>query len=196
MNIVFDTERITADEAKGVISLLANLFSTLNLYPVSPSTSTPPAPANEEQAIFGVPVLAQPDTQQPASSEQIRRAQVAQDVPDPAPSSDGKRHRRTKAEIEAEKVAAAQTPTTAAGAELKPVAESAKTTDAKSSVTTEVAAAAVTADQLRTLLSEHIARHSMEDAIGKLRDFGCNRVTEALQLEPAKLSALAEALRG
>jgi len=192
MNIVFDTERITAEEAKGVISLLANLFSTLNLYPVSPSTPVPPAPANEEQAIFGVPVLPQTDTQQPAPQP----VQATRAVSDPAPSNDVKRHRRTKAEIEAEKAAAAQTPTVAAGAELKPVAESAKTTDANSSATAEVAAVVVTADQLRTLLSEHIAKHSMEDAIGKLRDFGCNRVTEALQLEPAKLSALAEALRG
>jgi hypothetical protein len=36
----------------------------------------------------------------------------------------------------------------------------------------------------------------MEDAISQLKAFGCNRVTEALSLEPEKLNQLAEALRG
>jgi hypothetical protein len=46
------------------------------------------------------------------------------------------------------------------------------------------------------LLNGYIAKHSMEEAIGQLKTFGCNRVTEALALKPAMLSALAEALRG
>jgi len=36
----------------------------------------------------------------------------------------------------------------------------------------------------------------MDEAIGKLKAFGCNRVTEALNLDPVKLNELAAALRG
>jgi hypothetical protein len=54
----------------------------------------------------------------------------------------------------------------------------------------------VSADELRSLLNGYIAKHSMEEAIGQLKAFGCNRVTEALALEPVKLNALAEALCG
>jgi hypothetical protein len=54
----------------------------------------------------------------------------------------------------------------------------------------------VSADELSALLNGYIAKHSMEEAIGQLKNFGCNRVTEALALEPVKLKALAEALRG
>jgi hypothetical protein len=36
----------------------------------------------------------------------------------------------------------------------------------------------------------------MEEAIGRLREFGCSRVTEALALAPGSLTALAEALNG
>lgn len=51
------------------------------------------------------------------------------------------------------------------------------------------------ADELRALLNGYIQKHSMEDAIAILKEFGCNRVSEALTLEPAKLSALAEKLK-
>jgi hypothetical protein len=54
----------------------------------------------------------------------------------------------------------------------------------------------VSADELRGLLNGYIAKHSMEEAIGRLKAFGCNRVTEALALESGALNALAEALRG
>jgi hypothetical protein len=49
----------------------------------------------------------------------------------------------------------------------------------------------IDADTLRSLLNAHIAKHSMEEAIAILQSFGCNRVTEALALEPAKLAELA-----
>jgi hypothetical protein len=54
----------------------------------------------------------------------------------------------------------------------------------------------VSADELRALLNGYIAKHSMEEAIGQLQHFGCNRVTEALTLDPIDLAALAGALRG
>lgn len=54
----------------------------------------------------------------------------------------------------------------------------------------------LTAEELRTLLNGYISRHSMEDAIEKLKGYGCNRVSEALTLEPAKLAELAAVLRG
>lgn len=58
------------------------------------------------------------------------------------------------------------------------------------------AAKTVSADELRALLNNYIQKHSMEDAIAKLRSFGCNRVTEALALGPDKLNELAAALNG
>ena len=60
----------------------------------------------------------------------------------------------------------------------------------------QLATGKIDADQLRALLNGYIARHSMEEAIEKLRAFGCNRVTEALALESAKLNELAATLNG
>jgi hypothetical protein len=54
----------------------------------------------------------------------------------------------------------------------------------------------IDADTLRALLNAHIAKHSMEEAIAILQAFGCNRVTEALALDPAKLAELAGRLDG
>jgi hypothetical protein len=54
----------------------------------------------------------------------------------------------------------------------------------------------ISAEELRSLLNAFISKHSMEEAIEKLRSFGCNRVTEALALEPAKLNELAAVLNG
>jgi hypothetical protein len=92
-----------------------------------------------------------------------------------------------------------------AAANAKPQASPADPTPASAvqtaevSVTTQSATASkstVSADELRGLLNGYIAKHSMEEAIGRLKAFGCNRVTEALALESGALNALAEALRG
>ena len=90
-----------------------------------------------------------------------------------------KRTRRTKEQIAADE-AAKQTPQ-APEAPVQHVNGSAK---------------AISADELRALLNGYIARHSMEEAIDKLKSFGCNRVTEALALESAKLNELAATLNG
>lgn len=54
----------------------------------------------------------------------------------------------------------------------------------------------LTVDDLRAALNGFISRHSMEEAIEVLKSFGCNRVSEAATLEPAKLAGLAEKLNG
>jgi hypothetical protein len=64
----------------------------------------------------------------------------------------------------------------------------------KVDVADNATAKTVTADELRSHLNGYIARHSMEEALVQLESFGCRRVSEALNLEPAKLNALATVL--
>ena len=54
----------------------------------------------------------------------------------------------------------------------------------------------ISADELRSLFNAYISKNSMEAAIAILQSFNCNRVTEALALEPAKLNELAAKLNG
>ena len=184
MNIQFETSQIGQAEAQGLISLLSSLFPTTTST-VRPSNALqpspqPPSPKNEDEAIFGVPVQAEPAAPTAAHTQ-------------PEPTSESpKRTRRTKAEMEA-------------AANAKPQASPADPTPASAvqtaevSVTTQSATASkstVSADELRGLLNGYIAKHSMEEAIGRLKAFGCNRVTEALALESGALNALVEALRG
>jgi hypothetical protein len=103
----------------------------------------------------------------------------------PAIEQPAKRHRRTKAEIEADEAAAKQ---------ASAVTDVPASTAAPETKTVEIEI--VDADKLRFLLNGYIAKHSMEEAIGQLQTFGCNRVTEALALDPVKLNDLAGALRG
>ena len=183
MNIQFETSQINQREARGLILYLSSLFPTvtaglvpngLTFQPQPPS----PSPKTEEEAIFGVPVQAEPAAPTAAHTQ-------------PEPTSESpKRTRRTKAEMEAAAKSQA--------APVDPTPASAVQT-AEVSVTTQSATASkstVSADELRGLLNDHIAKHSMEEAIGRLKAFGCNRVTEALALAPGALNALAEALRG
>ena len=102
------------------------------------------------------------------------------------------RKRRTKAEIAADEAAKQQQPPTV-GDQL--AAEEATRKAARDAQAAN-GSTKIDADQLRGLLNGYIARHSMEDAIEKLRAFGCNRVTEALALESDKLSQLAATLNG
>ena len=214
MNVQFETSQIGQAEAQGLVSLLSSLFPTataglvpngLTFQPQPP----PPSPKNEDEAIFGVPVQAEPA--EPASTP--APAQPEQPAFEPP-----KRTRRTKAQIEADEVAAKQASGVAPAspalyssastqaAPADPTPASAVQTAAASVTTQSVTAPTATvlapevrtvsADELRALLNGYIAKHSMEEAIGQLKTFGCNRVTEALALKPAMLSALAEALRG
>ena len=171
MNFNFDTASMSKTEAAAVIALLSVLFPQ-------------PGQAQELVPVSDPPSAATPTLQPSPNSQPI--FEVA------------KRGRRTKAQIEADAATAANptqgdVPTAAAEST---VTESAKTTDASPMVATNGQAKTISADELRGLLNGYIQRHSMDEAIGKLKSFECNRVTEALDLEPAKLSELAEALRG
>ena len=200
MNIQFETSQIGQAEAQGLISLLSSLFPTASVtttYAAKPSnvpqpSPQPPSPKNEKESIFGVPV--QVETGLPVGAWSTNLAiDPAPARPEPTPIT-SKRTRRTKAEIAADEAAAkqaAQAPTGPTTASAAPNAEVSGTTQSATATT-----GTVSADELRALLNGYIAKHSMEEAIGQLKTFGCNRVTEALALEPAKLNALAEALRG
>jgi len=190
MQINFDTSNSGPQEGLALIALLMALYHnsgqlTGNLTP----QQTPPAPSpkNEEQAIFGVPDSSTDPNPGPAPTQ-----------PAPTPINEpAKRTRRTKAEIAADE-AAKNVPAASAVAEAERVAQEGHPEEAevilKESAATPVKP--ITADELRTLLNAYIAKHSMEDAIGQLKAYGCNRVSEALTLVPAELNGLAEALRG
>ena len=218
MNIQIDTQHLTPNEALGLISFLEALLPTGEEFPVSPvSQPSAPSPANEEQAIFGVPI--------PVAAHTLRIVEADPPTPAPTPISEPtKRTRRTRAEIAADEAAAKLAPvkgslnvSEAGDVELAAPAPSVQAIPADPTTASAVQPAAasgttqsaiappatapatnkpIDAETLRSLLNGYIARHSMEDAIGQLKAFGCNRVTEALSLEPEKLNQLAEALRG
>ncbi|HUD75659.1 MAG TPA: hypothetical protein VMQ76_11350 [Terracidiphilus sp.] len=236
MNIQFETSQIGQAEAQGLVSLLSSLFptATAGLVP-NGLTSQPPAPKNEEESIFGTPIRITPASSVPVQAEPAAPASTpAPAQPEQPAFEPPKRTRRTKAQIEADEVAAKQasgvapaspalyssTSTQAAPADPTPASAAPSagvsgTTQSATAPTSTVLAPEVRtigtgptplrvlaptenerADELRALLNGYIAKHSMEEAIGQLKTFGCNRVTEALALKPAMLSALAEALRG
>jgi hypothetical protein len=210
MNIEFNTETIQVAEAQGLISLLSALFALPTTVSLTPQS---PVPTTEEQAIFGVltqrvsavvgPTL-QDAVEATADSEPATGPTLV--ASEPAPETH-KRTRRTKAQIEADE-AAEKGSAVASVAQTAPSdpTQGSAVTNAAASATTQSATAQVstapandkpiTADELRALLNGYISKHSMDEAIGKLREFGCNRVTDALSLDPVKLGELAEALRG
>lgn len=104
------------------------------------------------------------------------------------------RKRRTKAEIAADE-AAAQAKASTGPAEVKQVASEATPAPTATTEPTQTTKP-IDADTLRSLLNSHIQKHSMEETIAILQSFGCNRVTEALALEPTKLAELASKLDG
>lgn len=170
MNIQFDTNSTNAVEVRGLIALLSALFPSVNGHAQSdaPSTLTERLKASLalEDTQAPGPVLVEPSIQLSAVTEATKRT------------------RRTKEQIAADE-AAKQTSQAAPAAEV-PVA----TQQVNGVLKT------ISADELRALLNGYIARHSMEEAIDKLKSFGCNRVTEALALESAKLNELAATLNG
>ena len=173
MQIHFDTESLHMKEAQGVILLLSALFPT----------------SDSQQAALQQSALQQSAPQQSNTPN-----------PTPVPTSGPalvqdsssstteatKRVRRTKAQIEADEAAAKQAEAQDA------VPNDLQTTTAQ----TQSVVKPIAADELRQLLNLYIAKNSMEEAIAILQSFGCGRVTEALALEPAKLSKLAGQLRG
>ena len=171
MNITFDTQHLTPDEALGLIALL----ETLRGYG-SPVSNSNPTPTTEEQAIFGTPIPAEPSRLAIVGAGM----KSTEEVPTPSATEPTTRKRRTKAEIAADE-AAKQTPAEPASAAAPAEVPS---TPSK-----------IDADTLRSLLNAHIAKHSLEEAIAILQAFGCNRVTEALALDPAKLAELAGRLQ-
>jgi hypothetical protein len=184
MNFNFDTTSLNRTEAQAVIALLNTLFPVSGQVQLQP-VSQPSMPRTEEQAIFGVPV------------ETARAAAMPKpELPASEPAQITTRRRRTKAEMAADALLqqsghlpAVPTSAVAPGVGPQATAESVKTTDAKSSD-----GKAISADEFRSLLNNFIQKHTMEDAIAKLREFGCSRVTEALNLEAGKLHELAVAL--
>jgi hypothetical protein len=177
MNIQFDTASMNPSEAQALLVFLSTLYGQPSQQPTpAPTTLHEQLKASVEQTSSG-PVLVEPTTE-----------------------TTTKRTRRTKEQIAADQAAAAAAPPTvgdqlaAAEAARKAAADAARAEIAVAQPVND--SAKIDADQLRALLNGYIARHSMEDAIEKLRAFGCNRVTEALALESAKLNELAATLNG
>ena len=193
MNITFDTNAIGQAEVRGLIALLSSLIADTYPPTTQPAPLSHPIPTTEEQAIAGVPI----ETAQAAAAPQPQPQ-----PPAPESAQTTTRRRRTKAEMAADALlektghAPVPTPAVASGAEPQATVESAKTTVASPSVNSVSAPKPISAEDLRSLLNAFISKHSMEEAIEKLRSFGCNRVTEALALEPAKLNELAAVLNG
>ena len=190
MQINLDTSIVKPSEIRGLIAFLTTLLpvnSENNLTPQTPEAPTtlreqieasveqtatgsrPVAPSTESAS---GPVLVEPTTEHPA-----------------------KRTRRTKEQIAADEAAKADRPPTV-GDQLAAAEAARKEAASQQAVVAPNGSTKIDADQLRGLLNGYIARHSMEEAIEKLRAFGCNRVTEALALESAKLNELAATLNG
>lgn len=177
MNLNFDTATLTQTEAQAAILLLSTLFPSAAI-PSTLERSQPPQTAAEHVAASAPasgPTLVQPD-------------------PTPIPA----RKRRTKAEMEAAAQDALADPTQ--GSDAAAAAASGTTQPATASSPTAPAgeatqaAKSISADELRALLNGYIKKHTMEAAIAILKEFGCNRVTEALALDPIKLNELASKL--
>ena len=178
MNIQFDTASMNPSEAKALLVFLSTLYGQPSQQPApAPTTFHEQLKASVEQP--SGPVLVEPTTE-----------------------ATTKRTRRTKEQIAADEAAKQQQPPTvgdqlaAAEAARKAAAAQQADTIRQDTVQPVNGATKIDGDQLRALLNGYIARHSMEDAIEKLRAFGCNRVTEALALESAKLNELAAMLNG
>ena len=171
MNINFDTASLKREEAHALIAYLSDFFALS-----TPGQNIAPAPTTEEQAIFGVP-----HQSTPADAPQAQSTTGPTLVPETTT-----RKRRTKAEIAADEAA------TKAAAEAAPVTTEAAPIATPSALPTTK----LSADELRTLLNAYIAKYSMEKALEVLGAFECSRVSEALELEPVKFSALVAALNG
>ena len=187
MNITFESANIGQKDAHALIAFLTALYPL----PATPSipSSLPPAPSAppvEMQEQNPIPPTPPTPIDQPATRKRRTKAEIAADeaAAKKMVAVPGSLNVSEAGDVEV----AAQDPTQPSAA--APAEVSATTQPAPAPQTT------VGADELRALLNGYIAKHSMEDAIGKLREFNCNRVTEALSLPADQLSLLAAALRG
>jgi hypothetical protein len=208
MQINFDTSTVQPSEVRGLIALLETLLpvnSKIHLAPQNPSL------ASEESPNFGTPIvstLVQPELlfDAPSATELAADPGPAAADPGPAAADPGpaagqpttRARRRTKAEMEAaaKSQAAPADPTLGCTVPIAAVSVTTQSATASPATAPALAIKPVSADELRSLLNGYIARHSIEEAIDKLKAFGCNRVTEAIALEPTKLSELAAVLNG
>lgn len=193
MNITFDTCAMSRNDALGIVSLLSTVFQFPMPALFTGQANLPSAPSDApapETVASGPMLVVQPEPAQP-----IQGAPEAPSEAQPEATQPAKRHRRTKAEIAADEAAAK---VEAAPAGSVPVTEASASEPAPTEAqpAAESTQKSLTADELRNLLNGYIARHSMEEAIKQLQKFNCNRVSEALTLEPAKLAELAAVLRG
>lgn len=188
MLIKFDTSYAEPEEVQGLIALLQTL---LPIYGQNKAS----APRH-----LAVPQQSTPDTQpaapdaQPQPDSPTSSASTGPTLVD-APTDQPRRTRRTKAQIEADEAAKSQSASTPA-----PVATGFQPdlTNAPVGVIESASTLIKPIDKetLTVLVNGFIARHSMEEALAILDDFECQRISEALALDPAKLNALAEKFRG
>ena len=181
MNIAFDTSSTTRAEVRAIMALLSNLFVEDNqpVLPFPPPNSPVPTPIPTPIPVELPPAAVTPQTAEAAPAESQATTEAAAEQP-------ARRGRKPKPQPQAD----AQT-------EAAPVQET-EQTQAQPAAESAPAAASkpLTAEDLRALLNGFIARHSMEAAIEVLKSFGCNRVSQALTMEPAKLAELAAKLNG
>lgn len=178
MNVQFDTSALTKVEAQGIIVLLTTLFPVSSSQPVSSSPAVPSA--------------VQPDST-PAPTPSTGPVLVSPTVQPSADQPTTTRHRRTKAEMAAAKDAPAD-PTQGSAVEAAVASDTTGPAIVESGTAPAGEAKPISADDLRSLLNSYIKKHGMDEAIAQLKRFGCNRVTEALALDPVKLNELASAL--
>lgn len=208
MNISFDASALSSREAKALSAFLSSLYplpstaqpaqqpqpvqsAQFTELPQQVQQSQPAQPAQQPQP--DQPVLQLPNAK--AVSRVIDKFQTAvsalADMPPTPPTPTVatepvvRRGRRSNAQIAAEKEAQ-RVAEEGHPEEAEAILEEAGTESPKP----------ITADDFRTLLNGFIQRHSMEEAIGQLKAYDCNRVSEALALDPAKLRELVAALNG
>lgn len=196
MNIQFDTASLSHTEAQAIITFLyalhgqnlpsapkpaPTLATAANFHDfydqLKASLATDPGPVVVESA--SGPVLVEPKAPGPATEAEPT-----------------KRVRRTKEQIAADEAAAAAAKQVAESAVAGAVPQATPAVEASATQQVNGVLKTISAEELRALLNGYIARHSMEEAIERLKSFGCNRVTEALALESAKLNELAAILNG
>lgn len=204
MNIHIDTSSLSPAQAHGLIALLSTLFPQPGQTQAHTSSYSSSVLTQMPAIVPDEPAMAA----EPAPMQELTPRQPEAQPADQAPPQAVTRHRRTKAQIAADEAAkpagGAENPTqgsaapdaVASGTTQSVTAETSTAPAASASQIDTPSAKTVTADGLRALLNGYISRHSMDDAIKILKSFNCNRVTEALSLEAAKLHELATVLNG
>jgi hypothetical protein len=189
MNISFDPSTTSTAEIKGLIAFLSALLPNSRIS----VTTEVPAQAQSSHPSANGPVFVPASVDQSAQPTQSDQPSPS---PFPSPAEHTRRGRRSKAEIAADETAKAaeastQTPAVSSAPSPTPTDEAPAQRVTEPSTAPNGAVKPVSADELRSLLNAFIQKHSMEEAIEKLKSFGCNRVTEALGLDPVKLNELA-----